>query len=143
MRLAISILNPQNNERDVNRNCFFKIKLWQMSVLGKGLENSLTEPAEWWLSLLSKAFELTAFEHRRYRPSPHTSLTISSLPFVSEAFPSFRSRTAINHFSFAQDSSIIRIPVPPFSSSVFIFRLFESFLLPRKIKPSIPSVCIV
>lgn len=82
----------------------------------------INRASEWWLSLLSKAFELTAFEHRRCRPSPHTSLTISSSPFTSEAFPSLRSLTAINHFSFAQDSPIIWISVlrflPPFSSSV-------------------------
>lgn len=78
---------------ETNRNCFVKVERWQMSVLEKGLENSLNGPVDWWLSivsLLSGAFELTAFEHSRCDLVP--SLTISSPPFVSGAFP-FREGT--------------------------------------------------
>jgi len=94
--------------------------------LGKVINGSV---ASWLsvLSLLSEAFELTAFEHQQEerRPSAaHWSITIFSPPFVPGAFPAYpaSARASINHFSFAQDSSIIRM------SSIFFPRFHFPFI---------------
>lgn len=90
-----------------------------------------------------KSIQINCIRASQVSTYPHTSLTISSPPFVFQVFLSLCQRTSINHFSFAQDSPIIRISVLRFLSPLSSSVRSNSFRHLVKIKLSIFSVCTV
>jgi len=112
--------------KETNRNCV-KVERWQMSVLEKGLENSLNGPVDWRLSivsLLSGAFELTAFEHSRCRPSRKLNYFLPSFCFrgiSASGAPNLRLRFH-QSFQFCARFAHYSNPFLPSSSTACTFR---------------------
>lgn len=144
MILVSNLIFIQNNEENRNSSksnddkCQFTSK-----------ENSLNEPVDWQLSivsLLSGAFELTAFEHSRCRPSRKLNYFLPSFCFrgiSASGAPNLRLRFH-QSFQFCARFAHYSNPFLPSSSTACTFRSVKSFPLSREIERSISSIsCII